>query len=121
GLQFATKFLVVKKGGSILNYDNQIIIKGADELVVYYAASTDYYGHDPLEYIEKQLAGKLDYAALKKKHLAKYKEVFDRVTLNINDQNPQHNRPTDIRLSYFYENHGQDNRLSALYYQDVRV
>src|SRR5690606_8836282 len=117
GLQFATKFLVVKKGGSILNYDNQIIIKGADELVVYYAASTDYYGHDPLEYIEKQLAGKLDYAALKKKHLAKYKEVFDRVTLNINDQNPQYNIPTDIRLSNFYENPAQDKGLATLYYQ----
>lgn len=117
GLQFATKFLVVKKGGSILNYDNQIIIKDADELVVYYAASTDYYGHDPLEYVEKQLAEKLDYAALKKKHLAKYKEVFDRVTLDIRDQNPQHDIPTDRRLSNFYENPAQDNGLATLYYQ----
>lgn len=117
GLRFATKFLVVNKGGRITNYDNQIIVKGAQEIVIYYTASTDYYEHNPTQYVENQLSEKLDYAALKKKHLRKYKEVFDRVKLNIEDETAQSHLPTDKRLANFFQNPAKDNGLAVLYYQ----
>ncbi len=34
GIQFATKFKVLSKGGTLQNHDNQLIVKGADEAVV---------------------------------------------------------------------------------------
>lgn len=117
GLQFATKFKVVHKGGTLLNYDNQIIVKDADDIYIYYVASTDYYGHDPIKHTTALLSGKLDYEKLKKNHIAKYKAVFDRVKLHIKDEQPQHNIPTDQRLEDFYQNPSSDNGLAVLYYQ----
>ncbi|MBD1429575.1 glycoside hydrolase family 95 protein [Sphingobacterium litopenaei] len=117
GLRYATKFLVVNKDGKITNYDNQIIVKGAQEIVIYYTASTDYYEHHPTQYVENQLSEKLDYATLKKQHLRKYKEVFDRVKLNIENDTVQSHLPTDKRLANFFQNPAKDNNLAVLYYQ----
>lgn len=117
GLQFATKFKVVHKGGTLINYDNQIIIKDADEIYIYYAARTDYYGHNPIDYVTNQLSQNLNYEKLKKQHITKYKEVFDRVNLKIIDSNPQHHLTTDQRLEQFYHNPSADNALAVLYYQ----
>lgn len=117
GLRYATKFLVVNKGGKVTNHDNQIIVKDADEIVVYYTASTDYYEHNPTNAVNTLLANKLDYNKLKNAHIRAYKEVFDRVKLSIPDENPKHTIPTDKRLSNFYTDPAQDNGLAVLYYQ----
>lgn len=117
GLHYATKFVVVHKGGQLINYDNQIIIKGADEIIVYYAASTDYYEHDPKAYVNQLFANKLEYQKLKKNHIRQYKEVFDRVKLHIDDKTPQNHVPTDKRLGNFFKDPLQDNGLAVLYYQ----
>lgn len=117
GLHYATKFVVVHKGGQLINYDNQIIIKGADEIIVYYAASTDYYEHDPKAYVNQLFANKLEYQKLKKNHIRQYKEVFDRVKLHIDDKTPQNHVPTDQRLGNFFKDPLQDNGLAVLYYQ----
>ncbi|WP_159636712.1 glycoside hydrolase family 95 protein [Sphingobacterium composti Ten et al. 2007 non Yoo et al. 2007] len=117
GLRYATKFLVVNKGGKLTNYDNQIIVKDADEIVVYYAASTDYYEHNPTDMVNTSLANKLDYAKIKTNHIRRYKEVFDRVKLSIDDEQPKDNISTDVRLGNFYKDPTQDNGLAVLYYQ----
>lgn len=117
GLRYATKFLVVNKGGKVTNYDHQIIVKDADEIVVYYAASTDYYEHNPTNVVNTLLANKLDYRKLKNEHIRAYNEVFDRVKLSIPDEDPKHTIPTDERLSNFYKDPSQDNGLAVLYYQ----
>ena len=117
GMQYATKFLVEHKGGKLTNYDNQIIIKDADEIIVYYTASTDYYDHNPSAYVNTILSEKLDYNRIKSSHIKKYKEVFDRVKLNIKDDKSQNHLPTDQRLGNFFKNPGQDNALAVLYYQ----
>ena len=117
GLKYATKFLVVNRGGKLINHDNQIIVKGADEITVYYAASTSYYDHHPTDYVNSLLVQKIDYNALKNNHIRKYKEVFGRVKLDIKDSNPRHTIPTDQRLSHFFKDPAQDNGLAVLYYQ----
>lgn len=117
GLRYATKFLVVNKGGKVTNHDNQIIVIDADEIVVYYTASTDYYEHNPTNAVNTLLANKLDYNKLKNAHIRAYKEVFERVKLSIPDENPKHTIPTDKRLSNFYTDPAQDNGLAVLYYQ----
>ncbi|MCA5004998.1 glycoside hydrolase family 95 protein [Sphingobacterium bovistauri] len=117
GLSYASKFLVVNKGGTISNYDNQIIVKDADQLIIYYAATTDYYDHNPTDYVNNILASKLNYEKLKTKHIRAYKQVFDRVNLNIKDNESKSHLPTDQRLANFFKNPAQDNGLAVLYYQ----
>ncbi|MGJ1203628.1 glycosyl hydrolase family 95 catalytic domain-containing protein [Sphingobacterium lactis] len=119
GLRFAAKFKVLVKGGTLQNHDNQIIVKGADEAVVLYTASTSYYGHDPVAYVEKELkkAETKSYAALDKAHDTEYKPLFNRVSLQLTDAQPKDQIPTAERLAAFYKDPGQDNGLAALYYQ----
>ena len=117
GLKYATKFLVINKGGKKVIYDNQIIVKGADEIIIYYTATTDFYEHDPENYVNQLLASDLDYNKLKSNHLEKYKEVFNRVKLHIEDETSHEHIPTNQRLSNFYSNPHLDNGLAVLYYQ----
>lgn len=119
GLSFVAKIKVVLKGGTMMNYDNQLIIKNADEATIYFTATTSYYGTDPVAIVNANLANgvKQKYEVLKKKHLKKYKEVFDRVELNLVDNDDKNNIPTDIRIKNFYQNPLLDNGLATLYYQ----
>lgn len=119
GISFAAKIKVVTKGGTHMNHDNQIIIKKADEAIIYFTASTSYYGSDPVKQVEKTLKNNASwkYATLKKNHLKKYKQVFDRVQLNIVDKEDKNTISTEKRIKNFYENPLQDNGLAVLYYQ----
>lgn len=117
GLHYATKFLIVNKGGELKNYDNQIIVKDANEVTIYYTASTDYYEHNPATYVNTNLTNQVDFEKLKSTHIKTYKEVFDRVKLNIKDTEYKNHIPTDQRLRNFYKDPSQDNGLAVLYYQ----
>lgn len=119
GLRFAAKIKVLANGGVLSQYDNQIILKGADQATVLFSASTDYYEHDPLRYVEQQIqsAEALAYRQLLDQHLTAYQPLFDRVDLQIAGSDPHQTIPTSERLSGFYENPAQDNGLAVLYYQ----
>ena len=119
GISFAAKIKVISKGGILQNHDNEIILKNADQATIYFTASTSYYGKDPIIQVTQNLkdAQKWDLNSLKKSHLKKYKEVFDRVKLDIADANPKNNIPTDERIKNFHQNPAQDNGLAVLYYQ----
>ena len=119
GLRFAAKIKVVQKGGKISNHDNQIILKEADEALVLISASTSYYDHDPLSYVQKEIAKveKSSYAKLFQAHLKKYKPLFNRVSLKLDDLQPKDQVQTTDRLAAFYKDPAQDNGLAALYYQ----
>lgn len=119
GISFAAKIKVVTKGGTMMNYDNQLIIKKADEATIYFTASTSYYGKEPIKQVESTLKNSTawKYEKLKKDHLKKYEEVFDRVTLKIDDAVDKSNIPMDFRIKNFFDNPLQDNGLAVLYYQ----
>lgn len=119
GITFAAKIKVVTKGGTLLNHDNELIVKNANEAIIYFTASTSYYSTDPVNIVTTNLhnSNKWKYATLKQKHLKKYKEVFDRVQLNIADAEDKNTIPTDLRIKNFYQNPSQDNALATLYYQ----
>ena len=119
GISFAAKIKVVTKGGTMMNHDNELIVKNANEAIIYFTASTSYYGTDPVQTAANNLnnSAKWKYDVLKKKHLIKYKEVFDRVQLNIVDAEDKSNVPTDVRIKSFYQDPSQDNALATLYYQ----
>src|SRR5690606_3043150 len=119
GIQFAAKFKVLSKGGTLQNHDNQLIVKGADEAVVLFAASTSYYGHDPKDYVSKEIqkVEKNSYAKLWKAHSSKYKPLFNRVDLQIADLTSKADIPTKDRLQAFFKDPSQDNGLASLYFQ----
>lgn len=119
GLKFAAKIRVIAKGGTQILYDNQIIIKNADEVRILISATTDYYGHDPLSYVQHKIDANSStkFRNLAKKHKQHYAKVFDRVKLNIADLLPKDNLPTNERLSSFYQDASLDNGLAVLYYQ----
>lgn len=119
GVNFAAKIKVVVRGGVTLNHDHELIVKNADEAEIYFTASTSYYETDPLQVVNANLhnSKSLKYASLKKRHLKKYKEVFDRVHLHIDDAQDNTTTPTDIRIRNFYIDPTKDNGLATLYYQ----
>ncbi|TJZ60570.1 glycoside hydrolase family 95 protein [Sphingobacterium olei] len=119
GLKFASQIRVVSKGGERKNHDNQLIVKNADEVLILISSSTDYYGHDPLTYVQQKIRANStkSYVALFERHEKKYSQVFDRVQLHIEDREPKSNVPTDERIAAFFENANQDNGMAALYYQ----
>ncbi|WP_140937796.1 glycoside hydrolase family 95 protein [Sphingobacterium lumbrici] len=119
GLKFASQIRVVSKGGERKNHDNQLIVRNADEVLIFISSSTDYYGHDPLAYVQQKIKANSNgkYGTLYKRHQKKYSEVFNRVQLHLADQKSKSNVPTDERIAAFYENANQDNGMAALYYQ----
>ncbi len=119
GIKFAAKFKVIAKGGTLKDHDNQIIVKGADEALVLFSASTSYYDHNPEEYVNSEISKveRSSYAKLWKAHAGKYEPVFNRVSLQIADQESKASVPTDERLKAFFNDPSQDNGLASLYYQ----
>lgn len=119
GLLFAGKVKIVAKGGTKQTYDNQIIVKKADEVLIYFTASTDYYGKDPQVVNEEVLADASSwrYKKLAKAHHEKFTKIFNRVSLQLGDETAKDNLPTDVRIQKFFEDPTQDNAMAALYYQ----
>lgn len=119
GITFAAKIKVLVNTGELSQYDNQLIIKKADQVTVLFAASTSYYGHDPMKYVAREIdsAAAKSFKRLEKKHQQTYAPLFNRVSLSIADDLPKSDIPTPDRLAAFYENPQQDNGMAALYYQ----
>lgn len=119
GLEFAGKIRVVAKGGKQQLYDNQIIIKEADEVLIFFTASTSYYNNSALADVSANLK---DYASWNYKklfaaHKKEYEGTFGRVALNLVDAVSKSTIPTDQRIQNFFEDPAQDNGMAALYYQ----
>ncbi|WP_099368162.1 glycoside hydrolase family 95 protein [Sphingobacterium sp. 1.A.4] len=119
GLTFAAKIKVINKGGKITLHDNQIILKEADEAQILFSATTSYYDHEPVAYVNQQIAkaSKSSFNKHFKAHVKKYTAKFDRVELTIADEQSKDNIPTPERISNFYKNPAQDNGMAVLYYQ----
>lgn len=119
GLQFAGQVKIVPKGGTRMVHDNQVVVKGADEVLIFFAASTDYYGHDAQLAVENALNSASDenYDTLFKRHVQRFGEFFNRVSLTIPDKEDNSRIPTDRRIRRFFEDPSRDNAMAVLYYQ----
>ena len=61
-------------------------------------------------------AAKTPYGELRRRHIAAYKTLFDRVAIRLGDAS-RDDLPTDIRLQEYQRNPGADNGLAALFFQ----
>lgn len=116
-------------GGSVTVEGNQLHVQGANEAHLILSAATSYNGFDrspsrsgadssQKARIDLDNALKHSWAALRDRHTADYKKLFDRVSIQIGTLSAQSELPTDERIVQFAN--GQDVALPALYFQFAR-
>lgn len=115
GVKFLTKMKIVSKGGTISTVGNNLSLQDADEALILISTSTDMLDKNYLQTVDKLLtnAEKRSYSTIKKQHIKKYKEKFDRVELNLGNQD--YAVTTEKRLNDFRKD--DDPSFAALYFQ----
>lgn len=129
GMLYAGRLRAITRGGSVSsNSANALRIERADEVLLLFAAATDYTGFggrhtaDPeqstLSDIEKAAAK--SWGDLRRAHLADYQGLFDRVSLALTDDQATRaaaaSQPIPRRLVAVKQG-GSDPALMALYFQ----
>jgi len=105
------------KGGNSTVVDNVLAIQNADEVIIRISAATDYRGENPKKELEKNRVNalKTSFENLRKRHIADYQSLFNRVEFNIaNDL--KNNLPTNQRLDSIKAG-TPDNYITELQYQ----
>ncbi|MEI7828225.1 MAG: glycoside hydrolase family 95 protein [Prolixibacteraceae bacterium] len=125
GMTFEIHLKLIPKGGTLVSTDHSISVKNADEVVLLMTEATSFNGFDkspgkegkdPAVIAKQRLskASSYSYQELRNRHLKDYRNLFQRVDLNLGSQ--KSDVPTDERMLAY--NKGQsDNGLVALYFQ----
>ena len=132
GMKYVVRIQAETKGGTLSNADGKLTVKGADEVVFYITADTDYkpnfdpdfkdpktyVGVNPEETTKEWMNNAVSqrYTALFSQHYNDYAALFNRVKLNLNPAIKGRNLPTPQRLKNYRA--GQpDYYLEELYFQ----
>lgn len=132
GMKYVVRIQAETKGGTLSNAGCRLTVKGADEVVFYVTADTDYkmnfnpdfkdpktyVGVDPAETTCQWINNAVmqGYTALFQQHYSDYAALFNRVRLNLNPTVKTSDIPTPQRLKN-YRNGRPDYYLEELYYQ----
>lgn len=132
GMKYVVRIQAETKGGTLSNTGCRLTVKGADEVVFYVTADTDYkmnfnpdfkdpktyVGVDPAETTCQWINNAVmqGYTALFQQHYSDYAALFNRVRLNLNPTVKTSDIPTPQRLKN-YRNGRPDYYLEELYYQ----
>lgn len=116
GMKYMGMVKVINKGGELSATDKEIDIKNANEVTLYVSLATNYNGtnHEKAASDLLNNAG-VNYEKLKKKHIAKYQALFNRVDLTL-EKNKNSSLAIDKRLEAFTTDK-TDYDLAALYMQ----
>ena len=120
-MTFEAKLKVLPKGGELVQSENRILIKNANEVTLILVAATNFINYrdisgDPAEKCQKYLAqlnGK-SFSKIKADHIKDYQRLYKRVDLNLGCSAISE-RPTNERLNSFELD--QDPSLVALLFQ----
>jgi alpha-L-fucosidase 2 len=124
-LNFNTKVQVINEGGVLTTLGDKIKVKDADAVTIILRGKTNFSPDSPTYTFPKEsldglvqnavdAATQKSYNFLKSDHIADYKSLFDRVSLNLGVTN--NSIPTD-ELLQSYNNGTQSNFLEMLYFQ----
>ena len=132
GMKYVVRIQAETKGGTLSNTGCRLTVKGADEVVFYVTADTDYkmnfnpdfkdpktyVGVDPAETTCQWINNAVmqGYTALFQQHYSDYAALFNRVRLNLNPSVKTSDIPAPQRLKN-YRNGQPDYYLEELYYQ----
>ncbi len=119
GVRYEAQLRIMPEGGKISAENGALRVEGADAATLLLVAATDYWGKDPHQVCEEQLAalsGK-SYQGLRNAHVTEHRRLFRRVDINLGKADPQAAKlPTDERLKAMQAG-GEDPELIALYFQ----
>ena len=118
GMRYQAQVHVVAKGAKITTGDKSVTIQDATEAILYISATTDY--KDP-GYAQKAIsllaqAQKRSYADQRKRHIASYQALFNRVSMTLGNTDKS-SLPTDKRLAAYAQEPEADQAMAALYFQ----
>ncbi|HWT76604.1 MAG TPA: glycoside hydrolase N-terminal domain-containing protein, partial [Mobilitalea sp.] len=93
GLRYAGQYKFVLTGGKLTAQKESVVITGADEVIIYFSAATDYEntyptyrsGIDPTKTVSKAIKSAVSkgYDSLKEEHIKDYLSLFGRVNLDL--------------------------------------
>lgn len=119
---FESQLKVRNVGGSITPNSDRITVSGASSVDIILSAATEYVntyptyrGANPRQIVNANMtaASAKSYEALRSAHLTDYQELFNRVSLNLNDA--KSTVPTDQLLANY--DAGRDRNLETLFFQ----
>jgi len=114
------KVKVVAAGGIVETSDNEIRVSNADEAIIYFAVNTDYGRTDENWATEchTQINDAIakGYERLKEDHIADYRDLYARVTIDLGDT-ASAKLPTDERMKQLRNGQYDDPDLVALFFQ----
>ena len=119
GVEYAGE-LWIRTNGEVSVEGESLIVKGATEVEFYFDAVTSYNMIVPKELSHIVMMNALaerdryGYEGLRSKHIDRYRELFDRVAIELGEQ--RLDIPTDRRMVEYAER-GDDPALAALYAQ----
>ena len=120
-VRFQSGVRVLARGGSVTAQGRTLKVAGADSVTLLVGVATSFrnyadVGGDPEALVNEAIAGaeKRSFAKLRARHLADYRPLFRRVTLDLG-RGEATRLATDERIRRFAE--GGDPALAALYYQ----
>ncbi len=123
-LRFESRVRVLPRGGTRSTSGNAVVVRGADSVTLLIAAATSYkrfddVGGDPAAAVAAALDGAAvrSVEALRDAHVRDYRQLFDRVTLDLGTTS-RGTTPVDQRVEQFAK--GGDPALAALYFQYAR-
>jgi alpha-L-fucosidase 2 len=125
GMYFSAALQANVEGGQVSPNGDRLLIHSATACTIVLTADTGYRGFEqkpdtPLAQVNDRASLQLDaalrqsYSALLQRHIADYRKLFDRVSLNLGSP-PAPSQPTDQRLKNFAA--APDPSLLALYFQ----
>ncbi|MBN2021633.1 MAG: glycoside hydrolase family 95 protein [Pirellulales bacterium] len=124
-MRFAARLVARAPGGTITPRDDALVIRGADEIVLFFTGATDYRldtmtfdrSIDPGQQAQHLLdrAAARPVAEIVARHRAEHAALFRRVSIDLGETR-QGRLPTDRRLAAYREN-PDDPGLAALYFQ----
>ena len=124
GMNYAARLKAVATGGTVSFSNDTMVVKNADEVILFLTAATNYkseypnyQGDDPIKTTLEQLnkATSKSYTSLLNRHTDDFSTLLGKVNLQLSGNDPD-TIPTDIRLKN-QKNKTEDFHLQEIYFQ----
>ena len=118
GTRFQCQVRVIPDGGEMQGSDGKVTIHGADAVTLLIAAASDFRGGNPEKACADatSAAGARSYASLRDAHIADYRALYRRVSIDLGRTGATSTLPVDERRKQL-QNGGDDPELCALFFQ----
>jgi len=117
GVKFETLLKVEIEDGEVMAENGQLTLRGVKTAVILLSGKTSFY-HDDFKGENRKLidaAKVLSYEKLEQRHINDYKELYDRMSLDLGGAGEQDALPTDMRIDRIQEGKQDLDLVSTLF------